>query len=141
MISPHRLRLVVPLLVLGASAWLGISEGLIASRTGVTTGQHLATATQLGYGVFGLLSAVALVGQWRSTRLLLALWGATLVATAALAPLVWGEPDSLAAGLSGAFALAVVALVIWWVRPPRVSRVAFAGGHGIMLGAVRTPRR
>ena len=141
MISPHRLRLVFPLLVLGASAWLGISEGLIATRTAVTTGQQFASATQLGYGLFGLLSAVALVGQWRSTRLLLALWGAALVVTAALAPVVWGEPDSLAAGLSGVLAMGVVGLVIWWVRAPRVSRVAFPGGQGIMVGAVRSPRR
>ena len=141
MMTQHRLRLVVPLLVLGASAWLGISEGLIATRTAATLGQQLATVAQLCYGVFALLSAVALVGRWESAHRLLLLWGASLVATAALAPMVWGVRDPLAAVLSGLLAMGVAAAVIWWARAPRVSRVAFPATQGIMVAAVRTPRR
>ena len=58
-----RVHLVLALALLAASAWLGISEGLIATHTGVTAGQHVATATQLCYGVFGLLALTSLISQ------------------------------------------------------------------------------
>jgi hypothetical protein len=77
----------------------------------VTSGQRVATALQLGYGGFGLIAAIALLLGGPRTRLFLAPWALCLVATAGLAPVVWGG----AAWRAGALAAAVTALIAWGV--------------------------
>jgi MYXO-CTERM domain-containing protein len=112
----HHLRLGAIVVVLGATAWLGLAEGWVLTRTGVTTGQHVATGTQLAYGVFALLALAGVLARRRWAFIPLALWGLALTATAALAPVVWGKSGWQAALAGGAGAAVVAALVLWGGR-------------------------
>ncbi len=74
-------------------------------------GQRVAAALQLGYGGFGLVAAIALLLGGPRMRLFLAPWALCLVATAGLAPVVWGG----AGWWAGALAAALAALIAWGV--------------------------
>ena len=122
----HHLRLGTVVAVLAATAWLGLTEGWVAIRSGVTTGQHVATGTQLAYGLLGLLALAGVLMRRRWAWVPLVLWALMVTATAALAPVVWGQSGWQAALAAGAAAAAVASLVIWGgrrhVSSPRPAR-------------------
>ena len=89
--------------------WNGYDEWLTVG----TPGQRLATFTEIGYGVLGPISAIAVSWAWQSAKILLVLWSLCLALTSGLAAMVWGDAPlwaGLLAGISGGL---VGLLVIW----------------------------
>jgi len=110
-----KLRVVIPAVVIAALSLWGSISAVDEWRYAAGAGQRIATLTQAAYGVFGIL--VGLAAWWRPRALgpLLWLWALSLIATAALAPVVWGQ-TAWTTGLWAAFATAVVvALFAWWL--------------------------
>ncbi len=120
------LRLGAIVVVLGATGWLGLTDGWNLTRTAVTMGQRVATGTQLAYGFFGLLALAGVLMRRRWALVPLTLWGLSVTATAALAPVVWGGSGWQAALGGGAGAAVVAALVLW-------------GGHRHLMRAEARP--
>ena len=110
-----RLRVLIPAVVIaGLSAWGSISA-IDEWRFAAGAGQIAATLTQAAYGVFGILVGWAALWRPRVLGALLWLWALSVIATAALAPVVWGETAWIT-GLWSALAAAVlVAVFAWWL--------------------------
>jgi len=110
-----RLRVLIPAVVIaGLSAWGSISA-IDEWRFAAGAGQIAATLTQAAYGVFGILVGWAALWRPRVLGALLWLWALSVIATAALAPVVWGETAWIT-GLWSALAAAVlVAVCAWWL--------------------------
>jgi hypothetical protein len=121
----HKLRFLLIAAVLVLTGYLGIQEGINAVGDASSLGQKVAAVTQLLYGLFAVAAFVAALAKHRSTFVLLAIWGLMLTATAALAPVVWGETDLRPAAIAGFCAAVIAGLVLWgWryhARPPRPS--------------------
>jgi len=108
-------RVVIPAVVIAALSLWGIVSAIDQWRFATGGGQTAATLTQAAYGVFGIL--VGVVALWRPRVLgpMLWLWALSLIATAALAPVVWGK-TAWTTGLWAAIVMAViVALLAWWL--------------------------
>jgi len=109
------LRVVIPAVVIaGLSAWGSISA-VDEWRFATGSGQTAATLTQAAYGVFGILVGLAAVWRRRALGPLLWLWALAVTATAALAPVVWGETSWMTGLWSALVAAVVVALFAWWL--------------------------
>ena len=106
---------MIPAVVIALlSLWGGISA-IDQWPNAVGAGQIAATLTQTAYGVFGLLVPFAALWRRRALSPLLWLWALCVTATAALAPVVWGE-EGWTTGLWAALAtVVVVALLAWWL--------------------------
>jgi hypothetical protein len=107
---------VVILVVLG---YVGLPSAIEQLSSAQTAGQQIATATQFGYAVLGLVAAGALVArraQW--ARPLLWGWAACLTTTGGLAPVVWGGAG-VGAGLAAAAASALIAALVLWLGSAR----------------------
>jgi hypothetical protein len=109
------LRVVIPAVVIaGLSLWGSVSA-IDQWRYAAGAGQVAATLTQAAYGVFGLLVGWAALWRPRALGPLLGLWALSVMATAALAPVVWGGTGWMT-GLWSALAGAVlVSLLTWWL--------------------------
>ena len=109
------LRAVIPAVVIaGLSLWGSVSA-IDQWRYATGAGQRVATLTQAAYGVFGLLAGLAMLWRPRVLGRLLWSWALSVIATAALAPVVWGEA-AWTAGLWAALgAVVLVALFEWWI--------------------------
>ena len=103
-------------LLLLASAYLGLTGGFALVRESHSAWQAAATATELGYGVAGLLAIVLRAAQHRWSLAVLVVWVAGLVATSALAPVVWGHASRLVGVGSGAGALVLMGGLVWGWR-------------------------
>ena len=101
----------ISLLVLSV---IGIWNAYDEWADAATAGQRLATMTEIGYGVLGPLSALALTFAWRATRWLLSLWAVCLGMTAGLAPLVWGEAP-LWTGILSAITGGLAGVLVMWM--------------------------
>lgn len=111
-LMPRRwLPLATALLALLALSVLGVQGAVHEWPSAATTGQRVASALQLAYGALGLVAALALLLGSPLMRPLLGVWALCLVATAGLAPVVWGA----AAWWAGAAAGAFTALLAWGV--------------------------
>ena len=109
------LRVVIPAVVIaGLSAWGSISA-VDEWRFATGSGQVAATLTQAAYGVFGILVGLAALWRRRVLGPLLCLWTLSVIATAALAPVVWGETSWMTGFWSALAAAVVVALFAWWL--------------------------
>lgn len=97
--------------VLASTGWLGITDGWRADPA--TAGQRIAVASQLAYGVLGLVGFIALLARWRYTMPVVILWAVATTLTAALAPVVWGEAPMRVAAFTGAVTAGIAALVVW----------------------------
>src|SRR5882672_2031303 len=109
------LRVVIPAVVIAAlSAWGSISA-VDEWRYAAGAGQVIATVTQAAYGVFGIL--VGWAALWRPLALgrLLRLWALAVIATGALAPVVWGEEKWIVGLWAGLASAVLVALLAWWL--------------------------
>lgn len=110
-----KLRVVIPAVVIAALSLWGSISALDEWRYAAGAGQRIATLTQAAYGVFGILVGLAALWRPRALGPLLWLWALSLIATAALAPVVWGQ-TAWTTGLWAALATAVVvALFAWWL--------------------------
>jgi hypothetical protein len=109
----HWVRLSFILVVLIFSAYNGLVEGRNAFRSIGTTGHAIATATQLAYGVFAVLTLAALRLARRATGPLLVGWGITFAATMGLGPKVYAGSTLPIALLTGFLGLGVVLAVLW----------------------------
>jgi len=110
-----KLRVVIPAVVIAVLSLWGSISAIDEWRYAAGAGQRIATLTQAAYGVFGLLVGLAALWRPRALGPLLGLWALSLIATAALAPVVWGQ-TAWTTGLWAALATAVVvALFAWWL--------------------------
>jgi hypothetical protein len=112
-------------LLLLATAYLGLTGGFALVREARTFAQQLATGTELLYGVTALLALVAMASRHKSALLLLIVWAAALTATSTLAPVVWGNASPAVGAASGVGVAVVLALILW---PWHVVRGRAAGG-------------
>jgi hypothetical protein len=101
------------ILLLLASAYLGLTGGIPLVREAHTAARALATGTELLYGVAALLALVALANRYRWSFRVLIVWAAGLTATSGLAPVVWGNTSVRTGVVSGAVAGVVLALILW----------------------------
>jgi hypothetical protein len=109
------LRIVFPAVVIaGLSVWGSVSA-IDEWRYAVGAGQIAATLTQAAYGVLGILVGLAALWRPRALGPLLWLWALSVIATAALAPVVWGETAWTTGLWSALLAAVVVALFGWWL--------------------------
>jgi len=118
--SWQRILTTVILLLLLATAYNGIVEGLNATHFASTTGQRIATLTQLGYGVLALAAMVAMGLKHAMTTAVLVLWGGAIVVTALLAPVVYGGTSigvAIGAGLASTIVVGLV--ILGWQRSRR----------------------
>ena len=113
----QRASQAVVLVLLVATAYNGIFEGLNAARHASTLGQRVATVTQLAYGVLAIPAIVAVAMRHRITIFILVGWAAALVATAALAPIVYGGASvGVAAVAVILVALVTGGVIVAWRR-------------------------
>ena len=110
--------LAIALLILsGVGIWNGWDEW-----PGAETGaQKLATLTEVGYGILGLIGALTVHLAWPGTRVLLSIWAACLGITVGLAPVVWGGSPAWTGVLAGLGAGLFGVAVIWMSKRPRIS--------------------
>jgi hypothetical protein len=95
---------------------LGLRDGPQEMRIATTRGQQLAAFCELGYGVIGLLAALALYRGHRAAMLFMVVWATLITLTGALAPVVWGGAPVKFAILSAVGTGAVAALVLQLAR-------------------------
>jgi hypothetical protein len=109
------LRVVIPAVVIAALSVWGSVSAVDQWRYAVGAGQIAATLTQAAYGVFGLLVGLGALWRRRALGPLLWLWALCVIATAALAPVVWGGTPWTTGLWSGLAAAIVVVLFASWV--------------------------
>ena len=105
--------LPVPLLLLGAFGYLGITNALGEYAGATNFGQRLETVAEFAYGLLGTLAAIALLVAHRAALWLALAWSCALTICAGLAAAYWGD-----AGLWGTLAAAggaavIAGLVVW----------------------------
>ncbi|HEV8600168.1 MAG TPA: hypothetical protein VGQ69_12460 [Gemmatimonadales bacterium] len=106
--------LVILLLVTGYN---GLVEGVIATHHAGTAGMRVATVTQLLYGVCAVVALLALAAKQRWVLWPVAGWALAVIATAGLAPVVYGGTPVRTGLVAGAGAALVLGLVLWaWRR-------------------------
>ena len=106
---------MIPAIVIAVLSLWGGASAIPQWRDAVGAGQVVATLTQAGYGIFGLLVGVAAIWRRRALRPLLWLWALCLIATASLAPIVWGEATWASGLMAGLATAVIVALIAWWL--------------------------
>jgi hypothetical protein len=110
-----KLRVVIPAVVIaGLSAWGSISA-IDEWRFAAGAGQIAATLTQAAYGVFGILVGWAALWRPRVLGALLWLWALSVIATGALAPVVWGDTGWITGLWSALATAALVGWFAWWL--------------------------
>ena len=100
-------------LLVGLSA-LGAQSAIGELPSAESPGQQLATATQFGYALAGLLAAGALVGGRSWSHWPLRVWAGLITLTGGLAPVVWGG-TALSVGLAGGVTGAAIAVLVVWL--------------------------
>lgn len=111
---PHRWTDWAAIFLLAAFGVLGLRGGVDELDGARTLGQRVATATEFGYGLCGVLAAFALWRRLRWARLALLGFAVTVTLTSALAPVVWGGA-TLGAGAAAAVFGALIAAGVWWL--------------------------
>lgn len=99
-------------LVLALSA-LGLRSAVDELDSAITLGQQLATATQFGYALVGLVAAGALLTRRSWGRRLLWLWAGLITLTGGMAPVVWGGSGLAAGFVAGVASGAIAGFVVW----------------------------
>lgn len=104
--------------LLVALSALGLDSAIRQLSSAITAGQRIATATQFGYAVAGLLGAGAALMRTHWARLILWIWAGLITITGGMAPVVWGGARALA-GLAAGLASAGIAGLIMWLATRR----------------------
>jgi len=97
---------------------LGIWNGVRELDQAAELLQRVATATELTYGVLGILGGIALHERRRWARPVVAGWGVALASTGALAPVAWGEGGLGASLATGGVTALLAGLVVRLTRVP-----------------------
>lgn len=114
------LALGVLVILLVASVYNAVVDGMPATHYADTPGMQLATVTQLMYGGFALAALVGLVAKRSWTIRHLFGWALSASITAGLAPVVYAQQPVLIGVLSGAAAALLLFLLVWaWRRTAR----------------------
>jgi hypothetical protein len=102
-------------------SWVGIVLLVVLSGLGLqsaleldpalTIGQQVATVTQFGYALAGVVGAAALVGRRTWGLAFVWLWAGLITLTGGLAPIVWAG-STLVAGLVAGVACGAMAAVV-----------------------------
>lgn len=108
--------LVVVGVFLLAMAWHGVNQAIAQFPESKTTGQIAQTFTQLGFGVFALLSLVTTFWGRRWNSLMLAGWTVSVTLAAGLATVVWGGASLLIGVASGAVTFLIGFGTAWLLR-------------------------
>ena len=117
------LGLAVLVLLLAASAYNGLVEGINELHNNDTPWMRVATVTQLLYGAAAVAALLALVFRLRGVYPLLVIWALATTATATLAPVVYGNSPWIAGAAAGAVTVVIVGLVLWlWRLAARTRR-------------------
>jgi len=106
---------MIPAIVIAVLSLWGGASAIPQWRDAVGAGQTVATVTQAGYGIFGLLVGVAAIWRPRRVSPWLWLWALCVIATGSLAPVVWGDASWTAGVLGGLATAILVALLTWWL--------------------------
>jgi hypothetical protein len=106
------LALLLALSVLGVWSAVGSLDSMS------TTGQRVATVTQLGYALTGVVAAGALLAGVQWATAVLWLWAVFVIVTGGLAPMVWGGAGP-SAGLAAAATSAAIAGLVAWLATRR----------------------
>jgi hypothetical protein len=101
------------LALLLAVSVLGVLSALGSLDSMGTTGQQVATVTQFGYALTGVVAAGALLAGLPWARAVLWLWAVFVTVTGGLAPMVWGGAGPSAGLAAAATSAAIAALVAW----------------------------
>lgn len=118
----RHIRIVVVAAVLLLAVWFGVKEGRDGFRDADTTGQRVAAATQMFFGVAALACVWALLRHRRWLGIALAVWGLAVTSTGILAPMVWGGGGWGAGVLGGAVTAIVASLIAWGALAHRRGR-------------------
>jgi hypothetical protein len=105
------LRIAVISAFLLLLVWVGVKVGLDGLLHARMASQRIASILQIGYG---LASVAVLWSTWRNSwwlRLALFAWGAVLVITSCLAPMVWARANWMTGAFTGIVALFAALLV------------------------------
>lgn len=109
----QRTRLLLVVLILGATVWLGHQGGRDSLHASQNSVEVVAAVLQILYSVAALVCLVALVWRPLWARPALFAWGATLTLTGGLSPVVWGGAPWWIGVLGGVVTLLVAGLVAW----------------------------
>jgi hypothetical protein len=109
-------RLAIVVIALVLTGYLGLVDGFNVARNSSTLLERLAAGAELAYAVLALLALAAIMRRHRAAGPLLEFWGAMLIATGTLAPIVWGHAPILSGVLAGLVTALIVIGVIWLWR-------------------------
>ncbi len=109
----RRAVFVVGMLLMIGLIWTGLSGGLEQFPASTTTGQTVQSASQLGYGVFGLATLITLFQGIGWAGLARAGWLVTVTLAGGLAPVVWGGSPTTTGLLAGAASLLIGLGLLW----------------------------
>jgi hypothetical protein len=110
------LALLLALSVLGVWSAVGSLDSMS------TTGQQVATLTQFGYALTGVVAAGALLAGLPWGSAVLRLWAVLVTVTGGLAPMVWGGAGPGVGLVAAASTAAIAALVAWLATRRRAAR-------------------
>jgi hypothetical protein len=113
MIALRTVRLVLVSLVLLLSAISGFLDAVGSWPLAASSLQKLGVVTQVLYVALSVVGLVALLTKRAWTLWVLVGWGLAVTATAAMAPVVWGDSGAGAVIAAGAGTALVAALVAW----------------------------
>lgn len=131
------LRVVIPAVVIAALSVWGSVSAIDEWRYAAGAGQRAATLTQAAYGVFGILVGLAALWRPRALGPLLWLWALAVIATAALAPVVWGGAVWTTGLWSALVAVAVIAVLAPWLVAAAASSLWEGGARAELLERLR----
>lgn len=106
-------RLVVAVLLLLATTWLGLKEGYDGLTGAETMWQRIAAGSQLIYGLGAVASLAGLYLRASWVRFPLIVWALMLGVTGGLSPVVWGDAPWTAGLVSGGATALTAALIVW----------------------------
>ena len=105
--------MVVVVILLLSSVWLGMIEGADILGDAQNALQRVAAAVQFLYGIFAVLALFALLRHARWGKLAILAWAGLITATGALAPIAWGGADWKSAVAGGCLTLGIACLTAW----------------------------
>ena len=97
-------------------AWLGIKGAIDQWPGALSVGQRVQTISQLAYGLFALVTIIAVLASNRLARVAQIVWLVSMTIAALLAPVVWGNSGWGSGLLAGITALLVGLGILWLLR-------------------------
>ena len=110
--------LVLSVLLLIVSGWLGLSNGLRELSDTFTPFQRTVSTGVLIYGILGIAGAIALIARWRSAVWFTTAWAVVVTFVASTAAHAYaGEDATLVGAIAGGLGTALIGFgVVWCAR-------------------------